>query len=261
MIIKILDNPVKKPNIREISYKPGASLKHYLKGIDLKNHRVIVSGKVRTNMRFIPKRHDEIIVAQNIGGPVWPILVLIGHAIWTAALAHPFIAWAFILSSAYSIYSFLSTPRAPAFNTGFGIDSNSPTYTWEGGRTIQDVGVPVPIVYGIHKLWGNIINQYQSTDGDNNYIHLLLLLCEGEMCNITDVKINDIAIGEYRDATYEIRLGTNDQTPVEGFDQLHDLNDINVKLNYNQPFIYTTKRDDVESFELYFSFPKGIYQS
>lgn len=260
MIIKLITSPTEKPRIKNVPYKTGATLRHYLKGIDLKKKRIIVSGKVQTSLDFKPRRSDEIIVANEINDPV-SLTILAAHAIWAAVLAHPFIAAAFILTTAYSIYSFLTMPRAPSFNTGAGIDQNSPTYTWEGGKTIQDVGVPVPIVYGVHKVWGNIINQYQSTDGDSNYIHMLLLLCEGPLCSIDEIKVNDIAIEEFKNATVETRLGTNDQDPVDGFSELHDLHDVNVKLNYNQPFVYTTSRDDVESIELYLSFPKGLYKT
>lgn len=258
MIIKLWPIETEKPIIKEVPYKPGASLAHYLKGIDLKGKKVIVNGKViKCPPCHFPRRRDDIIVANEKD---WPVLVFVAHAIWIAMLAHPFIAAMWALSLAYSIYSFLTMPRAQGFNTGAGIDQNSPTYAWDGGRTIQEVGTVVPIIYGEHKAWGNIINQYQSTDGDKNYIHILCLLCEGEICGVNEVKVNDIAIGEYQEATYETRLGTNDQDPIDGFSELHNLNDINVKLQYNKPIVYETKRDDVEAFEVYFSFPLGLFQ-
>lgn len=263
MIIKILKSPTEKPRILPVPHVKGLSLKKYLRCFDLKDKDVIVNGKI-VDVDYVPKKNDEIIVKPKVEAPVvWAIGYGIGYVagfLWAFATAHPFIAAFLVLGMGYSVYSYLSAPRAPSYNTGQGLDQNSPTYTWEGGHTIQDVGVPVPIVYGEHKVWGNIINQYQSTDGDKNYIHVLLLLCEGEVCDIEEVKVNDIAVEEYQDATYEIRKGANDQEPINGFSELHSLNDINIRLQQNQPITYRTKLNNVEAFEVYFSFPNGLYQ-
>lgn len=260
MILKIWPVPTEKPRIRKVKCVPGKDLEYYLKGIPLKGQKIIVSGKIVDDLSFIPKDSDEIIVTAEYNAPVVGAIVALASAAWAVAVAHPFIAIAFVLFTAYSIYSFLSMPRVPNFNQGVGLDQGSPTYTWEGGRTIQEVGTPVPIVYGQHKVWGNVINQYQTTNGDNNFIHLLLLLCEGEIEGISDIKINDIPIESYQDVTSELRYGTNDQDPVTGFADLHDLHDLNIQLKKNQSFVYTTVNNDVEGFELYFSFPQGLFK-
>jgi len=55
--------------------------------------------------------------------------------------------------------------------TGEGIDEGSATYGWEGIRTIQEVGTPIPVIYGRHRVGGNVINAYVRTDG-NKIIYL-----------------------------------------------------------------------------------------
>ena len=92
----------------------------------------------------------------------------------------------------YSVYSAITArSRQPSFGlNGGGLDESSSTYGWDGINTIQDVGVPVKIIYGEHRTGGNIINQFISTDGDKQYLNLLIAAGEGEIESISDIKIN-----------------------------------------------------------------------
>lgn len=59
-----------------------------------------------------------------------------------------------IASIAMSIYSACTTPDTP--RTGIGL-KNSPTYGWDAIAMQIKPGVPVPVVYGEHRISGNHI--------------------------------------------------------------------------------------------------------
>ena len=72
----------------------------------------------------------------------------------------------------------------------------------------------IPVVYGTRKLGGTKV--FIETSGtDNNYLHMVLAICEGTVHGITNVRLNDIA---YNDARYgsnvlvETYTGTDTQT-------------------------------------------------
>jgi len=58
----------------------------------------------------------------------------------------------------------------------------------------------------------------------------------------------------------ETRLGTNNQTVIPHFEDLHNLHSLNIQLFKNAPYKYTTQQSDVEAFEIRFKFPSGIWQ-
>lgn len=248
---------------KDLMFEPHFSILDYIKqaGFEYEEHVVVLSGKKITDLNLIPQDGDQIIVHPDVE---WQALAFIGSAIWAAVVAHPFIAVATILAVGYSIYSAVSykSPALPNFGTsGDGLDENSQTYSWDGIQTTQDVGTAIPVVYGEHRVGGNIINSYIQNDGDQNFMNILLALCEGEIQSISDVMINDQPAANFDGITvYSDRLGTNNDTIIPNFEDLFDNFSINQPLDaLNDSYIYTTSQSDVEGFEVQMSFPAGIY--
>jgi len=161
-----------------------------------------------------------------------------------------------------SVVMYVTMPKAsqPSFGkTGEDME-NSPTYGWDGMKTTQDVGIPIAIVYGRHAVPGNKINEYIWTDGDKNYLNTLLCLSEGEIDAVEEILINENPSDNYDGIELTYRYGTNDQSVIPNFQDLHDLNAVTANLTKNNPYVYTTSLFDVEAFELYFTFPAGVYK-
>lgn len=248
---------------KDIMFESHLSVLDYIKqsGFEYDEHVVVLSGKKITDLNLIPQDGDQIIVHPDVE---WQALAFIGSAIWAAAVAHPFITAATILAIGYSVYSAVTykSPALPNFGTdGNGLDENSQTYSWEGIQTTQDVGTAIPVVYGEHRVGGNIINTYIQNDGDNNFLNILLALCEGEIESIADVMINDQPSANFDGITvYADRLGTNTDSIIPNFEDLFDNFSINQPLDaLNDSYIYTTSQSDVEGFEVQMSFPAGVY--
>jgi predicted phage tail protein len=223
-------------------------------GFDVPTARYILSGKAVKNVNIHIDNGDEIIVTPEVK---WPAIVIAFE--WIVAN----IGWiSAVLSAAYAIYSICSYKKPTQPNTGgSGTDESSPTYGWDGIQTTQDVGLTMPVVYGRHKVGGNIINSFIRTDGDKNYLNALIGLCEGEIESISDIKINSQAIGNYSGVTTSTRYGANNQTIIDNFNDLHTMFSLSQNLGaLNSSYVYTTIASDVEAFETYFIFPNGIYQ-
>lgn len=235
------------------------TLREYIdeSGFESDGMRVIVSNQKKADFDAPLEPDSEVILAPDI---TWGAIIAVAKIIWAFSLAHPFMFWGIVLSVSYSIYSMMSAPRMPSYGTGNGIDESSPTYGWDGVQTTQSVGMPIPVVYGQHKVGGNIINQYVRTDGQKQYLHTLLSLCEGEIDSIADIKINNNPIANFSDVTTTQRLGTNSQTLIPDFEDLHQTYSQNVQLLKNAAYVYTMTGTDIEAFELTFQCVNGLFQ-
>lgn len=245
--------------IKSFLYNRHFTIRKYLQksGFKYKDMRIIVNGKKVEDLNKRLTIGDEIVIAPEVRDPITAII----SAVWTAALAHPFIAWGIILTVGYSIYQAVSLqqPKQPTFNTsGDGLDEGS-TYSWDGVRTTADVGRPIPVIYGERVIGGNVLNEYVSTDGDSNYLHTLLGIGWGEMESITMRRINRNTATNYSGWSLTTRMGTLDQEVIPNFHDSHNLVSIGVELTKNNAYSYTTDGSDVEAFEIHLAVA-GLYQ-
>lgn len=229
----------------------------------------IHNGKVQTGLDFFINDKDQVIITPKIEGPVLAFLAVgsfkfsvinVGLALKAALFNVARIG--FLAFAGYSAYSAITNkPRLPTFNTkGEGLDSSSPTYGWEGINTQRAVGIPIPVVYGEHKIGGNVVNEFVWTDGDRNYLNSLIALCEGEIESISDIKINGSPIANFSGFAQSSKTGTNSQTVIPNFEDLHSLQGVSGgQLLLGVPVVYTTIDSDVEAFELKFNLPSGLY--
>lgn len=241
--------------IREVPFDNSKTLLDYLsedKNFEF-NSKVIVSGKVITDLSVKPVDEDEIIFTPNIEFVIPPAM--------QAFLTFMQIVLT-VATIAYSIYQAISykKPAVPNYGGGDdGLDESSPTYGWEGITTTQEVGIAIPIVYGEHMVGGNIINAYVRTDGDKNYLNVLLGISEGEIESITDIHINDNPIANFTGVSYTTKVGTNTDLVIPNFQDLHNLHTVGSVLTKNNSVVYTTVDSDIEAFEIHLQMPMGIY--
>ena len=264
IVIRNIENPF-KPNEAEkksIEYVRDLTLKEALNisGFEYENKRIIVSGKREHDLSTRIENDDEVTIIPDIKAPV----VAIVSAIASFAVVHPFMFAYFVLSIGYSIYQYLNQPRMPDFGVATGgtgsLDEGSPTYGWDGAQTTQEVGIPIAVVYGEHKIGGNIINQFLWEDGEKNYLNVLIALCEGEIESIGQIYINDNPIENFDGIDVIKRYGTNDQPLMENFEDLHNIYPISANLTKDNPYIYTMMDSDVEAFEIQLRLNNGLYQ-
>lgn len=99
-----------------------------------------------------------------------------------------------------------------------GGSSASPRYQFGELQTTSSNQYPVPVLYGEARLAGNIVFQNPVMGGEQ--IDLLIVLCQGEIESITDVRLNGEPINSFPGCSYHIFLGTPTQNvqDVTGLD-------------------------------------------
>ncbi len=280
--IKYIPNRFERAGVieKEVSFSREFRLRHYISAfddlppVDFEKFDCIVSGKNVKDLDQFINDGDEIIITPKIEDPgtIFGIIATIATALGASATVAATIATigtaivigATLAAIGYSIYLATQKPSLPSFGTtsgGGGLDEGSPTYSWDGIRTNRDVNMPVPVIYGEHKVGGTAVNEYIWTDGDKNFLYTLLALCEGEIESVSNIKINDNPIANYSGVSTTTKLGTNSQTVIPNFEDLHNIISVNIQLLKDSSYIYTTLDSDVEAFEIKFNFPGGLYQA
>ena len=164
----------------------------------------------------------------------------------------------------------LFPPTMPTL-PGLGDSSSAdPSYGWDGARIVTQPDGPVSVLYGEYLISGTLIMQYSSSDGDKNYLHLLLNLGEGEIegimksdesgvCTSTSdtpyIEINGQAYTSYTGCTWDYRLGTYNQTVIDGFHNTNTLYTDGRKIVKGTPVTYTTTGIGIEGFEAQLTCP------
>ena len=90
-----------------------------------------------------------------------------------------------------------------------GGSSSSPRYQFGELQTTSSNQYPVPVLYGQARLAGNIV--FQNPVGGGEQIDMLIVLCEGEIDSITDVRLNGEVIGNFPGCSYHAFTGTSTQ--------------------------------------------------
>ena len=89
---------------------------------------------------------------------------------------------------------------------------------WSVDNIRNKPGSPLPVTFGSIRTSGQLL-QRRLVGGMHagkwtQFLELLLAAGEGPLDSITDIKVNDIPIGSISGASYEVKLGTNNQTAV-----------------------------------------------
>jgi predicted phage tail protein len=245
----------------ELAYEPDRILLSYLGETQFlyNDCSVVINGTRAKEYDIYLKDGDEVLI---IVQPKW---IAVGawwiFSEWAMSLIATISFWAGVLMTVYSIVSAITARRPNFGSSGSGLDESSPTYGWEGITTTQDVGIPIGIVYGEHRVGGNIINQYIRTDGDKQYLNLLIALGEGEIESIDDIEINENPSDNFDNVTLTKKYGTNSQTLISNFQDTHNLQSLNVALLKDDPYVHTTVETDITAFELKLTLVGGLYQA
>jgi len=118
----------------------------------------------------------------------------------------------------------------------------SPTYGWGGAKPIAATGTPIGKTFGRVKPAPVVLARHVTTDGDKQYLNILYGGGEGPIDSVADITIDGNPIANYKDVQVDIRLGTNDQEPIENFGdtfadqtlnyELQEYSDWKVNTNY-----------------------------
>ena len=142
---------------------------------------------------------------------------------------------------------------------GAAID-NSPRYGFDNLQNPTRAGGPVPIVYGKDQVAPLVISVNLRQDADTQTLLLLCLVSEGEIEEISGVRLNDVAIESFPGASYETKLGTATQTAITDFNQIGVPYEGGTTLEVGSTHVHEM-RAAADEIIFNLAFPGGIYQT
>jgi predicted phage tail protein len=151
---------------------------------------------------------------------------------------------------------------------GLNSEGESPTYGIDGAKNTSAEGIPVPIIYGQHRMGGNIIGNYVVNDGDTQYLHMLICAGEGPVAalDMRTVQINDQPYllpdntPAFKEAEFAFYEGTHNQAPPRWFSKT--LTPWSVSQEITTDWKYATIGDAdyiVDGLRIDFVAPQGLY--
>jgi len=200
--------------------------RHYTMGLD--EFVYSANGKI-VEADHIPGSSDYIAVCPVVGKNILASILSVGLMLWTggissgAGIGHAITNsfWRGMASLAIgmvggAIISHLfpapKADNASQTTTSYGF-GNLSAQTAQGGT--------LPKTYGTMMTAGTELAKHITTDGDKQYLNLLLTGGQGPIDNITDIQINGNPIANYTGTVVDIRLGTNDQEVIPNFNDTY----------------------------------------
>ena len=137
----------------------------------------------------------------------------------------------------------------------------SRTYGFRGRSNTEGVGLPIPVVYGEHRVFPHIIQQYIDVVSDLSTLYTLLVVSQGQVEVIAVPELNEQVLGNFREAYWDSRLGGAAQSAIPWFTDIRNTFNVGVELNDDgQSFVYRT-RQAIDKFIARVAFPEGVWGS
>lgn len=145
---------------------------------------LIVNGRPLrgTELDEIVADGSDCTVLPDLHGPLIAVGAFIIENIFVVSL---------IAGLGFAYSKLLSIPDPPQqLSSGSGQDS--PTYAWEGPRTTYGSGARIPILFGIHRLAGQVVaSKLYEIDIGRDVLGLLIALGEGPFTRIAGIDLAD----------------------------------------------------------------------
>lgn len=148
-----------------------------------------------------------------------------------------------------------STPSLNGYNNSI---ATSNTYGWDSATNSSTQGTVIPITFGTHKVTPPLIGRYLESIDDKQYINLMYALNDGQITDISNIKLNDESISNFDSVNIDIRYGSNSQIVIPYFNDSRFDKSVGKKLDTTFT-VATTNRSDVTEITAVISFPKGLF--
>lgn len=205
----------------------------------------------------IPEGSDGRMVGSIVGMVIGAVLVATGYGagagIPMLSMTAAQVGMMGVMMMATNVLSIIAnymTQELTSPTSSMGSNSsigNSAVYTFDGVKNTTAAGTPVYIVYGTHRIGGQVVSLYTEKGEDvvtlvfdtssymeipvittYYYLYAQLCLCEGEIEDVSDLVINDYPKQFYEGITSceeepdYLRKGIADQTAMESFSQIQN---------------------------------------
>lgn len=137
---------------------------------------------------------------------------------------------------------------------------SDPTYGWDGVTTMEGQGNAIALTYGTVKSGGQSIAKYVSNDSNDQVLNWLVCAGEGPL-EITDIKLNDNPIENYKDVTVEIRPGTNNQEIISNFNDTIETKQLGYEVLNDEWRLDEVSGNSAEGLIIDIEFSQGLYHA
>jgi len=152
-------------------------------------------------------------------------------------------------------------PEKPDLGSIGGDAATSPTYGWGPLRQTETEGNPIPILFGTHKLSGQVINKFKTVGDDSKeYFNALLAVNDGAVDSIDNIRVNDQPVAYYRSVETFTRSGGLQDDPIDGFAQIVQQRSLGIRLSTTET-IQETDGNQVNRLKLILQAPSGLYHT
>ncbi|WFS64015.1 phage tail protein [Pseudodesulfovibrio thermohalotolerans] len=195
---------------------------------------------------YVPKPHEEVRVRAKVGAAGG--MALIGGVMSMVSSGS---MWGFLGQLAAGIIiGYISNKFAPTGSAS--IDDSyagSQTYSFSADTNPATPGTMLHIVQGTHVTGGTIIHQWMGGEKKSGILtretmHWIIAVSEGPVKSISDITLDGQPITNFDGVTYDVRLGTADQTPFEGITQIgyHFKPSGRVTLKSGKPYVFNSRK-------------------
>jgi hypothetical protein len=173
---------------------------------------------------------------------------------------------------AYGIMSLFVQPPTPTSQmTGgsFGGTSAqaSPTYSLQAQGNTARLGQPIPELFGRHRIYPDFAHEpYQTFSGNEQYLHYLLTLTQGEL-ELEQVNIGETPAGNYEEIDWEL-VPPGGTVPTALVDPMMlvskdiaqvELTGSEAGSPWRGPFIVNPATTEIEHLQVDYVAPEGLY--
>lgn len=210
----------------------------------------------------IPIKGDVITFTAKMGSDVLRIivgviLVIIGILLYSTPVGS-YLIIAGIGLIIGGVVGLLFPPKKPLIPQSGSEYDSSQVYGWNP-QTIQQQGLSIPRMYGVNKLYGNIISAYIENENNKQYLNSLLCLGMGQIQRLFDFKINDQPIANLQGVDIYARYGNINQDAIPNFSDTKVEYPTSVKVVNGTPYVYTTVGNAFDGLEVDITFPSGLW--
>jgi predicted phage tail protein len=207
--------------------------------------------------RYTLRAGDELHVIPKVAGKNAAIILGVVGGVVGFFLGGPGLtiaAWhaAMIGFSVGSAVGSLLTPRPRISKSG---DGGLTSYAWSGGSNDARSGVPVPLVFGRHKVFPARIGAFIRREGEKEKLYFLGLVSKGPIFAINDIRINGQPYANFPGVTVATRLGVAGQAVINGFNAIANTVAQNVDLTAGNTVYTTSAVQNIDAFELLITVP------
>lgn len=166
-----------------------------------------------------------------------------------------------IISVAGSLLVSALIPPAKA-NVSGGLVANTQTdgltYGIDGPKNTSAETTPIQIVYGNYRVAGNIVDQRVDNIGDTQLLYVRSVIGEGPIDSVDpdSLQIQEQRRTDFNNVDFDYRLGTDNQTVTDWFNQTN--RQINKGVKILTAFTNFTSETQIEGLRVDLVFPNGL---